>query len=100
MKGKRKLSDQNLDKVAGGAVFKIECQRCGKDLTQDKGNVLAKLEDKGSWTAFYWCCPDCVKDEKGFKHLYTQKQEIDPSTGKETSEWVKTSEELEFINKN
>ena len=93
----KELDEESITKVSGGLCFTIECERCGKDLTEDEANILGKNLDTGSDVINYWCCPDCVEDGEGFKHFYVPKEIIDPITGDKTFDWVKTDEKLEYI---
>ena len=49
------LHSEDLDKVSGGAVFKIPCANCGRT-TGGQNPIKSKSNPSTAWF-----CPDCAK---------------------------------------
>ncbi len=88
-----KMDCNDLEKVSGGAIWQAKCEKCGKDLTCNKGDILAITKDMGSWTRYVYSCPQCAElDEnknKGFKHLFEKVESKDPVSGETVFNWKK-----------
>ncbi len=83
----------NLQSVGGkGSCWHAECYKCGKDLTNSKGDILAITKQHETYTSYEYACPECADKSKGFKHLFEKYvKSTDPVTGQAEYDWKKVN---------
>lgn len=85
----KKLDSKILNEVSGGAIWTAKCYKCGKDMTCDKGNLMAKIKNEGTWTSYVYSCPNCTEGDSEFKHLFEKDTVTNPDTGETEYKWHK-----------
>lgn len=97
-----KLDNLDLSKISGGADPQIvggkgscwhaQCYKCGKDLTNSKGDILAITEQHETYTSYKYACPDCADKSEGYKHLFEKYiKSTDPVTDQIQYDWKKVN---------